>query len=64
MHCNKRGVYAIKYPELYNEIFDQGEKTIGDLMIDFVNHPDEHRRSLVKNLVNTIVEQDEQISSV
>lgn len=52
-------VYAEKQPELYNEILDMGERAIGDLMKDFVAHPeDNRRRQLVIDLVDTIVRQE------
>lgn len=51
-------VYAQKHPEQYNEILDLGEKAIGDLMTDFIAHPENNlRRQLIIDLVNTIAQQ-------
>ncbi len=55
-------VYAQKHPEEYNEILDLGEKAIGGLMKDFVAHPDNKRRKLIIDLVNTIAMQERLVS--
>lgn len=50
--------YIEAQPELYNEILGLGESAIKDLMVDFVDHPDDDlRKHIIMNLVNTIVQQ-------
>ena len=49
-------VYAEKYPELYNEILEMGEKALVDLMKDYVDHPDDNkRRAFIRDIVDTIL---------
>ncbi|HBT64620.1 MAG TPA: hypothetical protein DEB10_08180, partial [Ruminococcaceae bacterium] len=52
--------YAQKHPELYNEIINMGENAISDLLIDFVDNPENDvRKNVIIDLVNQIVQKDE-----
>lgn len=53
-------VYSQKHSKLYNEILALGENAIGDLMKDFIAHPENRqRRQLIIDLVSAIALQEE-----